>query len=793
MEKKRIFSVMAAGAMMFGLAGCARPQDPPGKDPDGDDDPEQQEIEYVPPTVERYSNHLDLDGQWGATHDASGERGIGDPFVMRYNGKYYLYPSTSGPNYGIKVFESEDLVHWTYKGYAVAESEDSGYHAYAPEVLYYRGYFWMCQSRDGGGHYFYRSESPTEGFVRVSENRGMGIDGSFRLTDDGRVFLMHTTQPHGLVYNEILSLDDDITASDIGPTGTIGEADLYGRWIEGPGLFRRGDFSYLTYTGNEVLSKGYHLAYSYAENAEGFGGFIQPEDNVTFIDTGDEHAGLGHSSNVNGPDLDSVYTAYHSLVGVNESLRRYNVDRYFACGGILTPDGATHRPVALPAKPTAGGYADALKAEGDAYILGKTEDFFTAEFNFDPSVEGQYAFFGGDYRIYVENGKLYLSEGGEVLGKHDVNFPAGKLAAVRVENGDGVGHIYFDGMRLITYDARAAAGEMGYATDEGVGYTAFTNDVFGTSDFEALKNFPTKFPATSYLKGEMRGYSIANAKRVKGGVRVGEKESTVRIGDAYAVSLRKGDWVKYAVDVEKKATYSVVAEVSAESMGAKVKVSIGESEFTATIPDFATGRETVRVYLGDIEAAAGISAMKVECVSKKAEIVLFETYEKESGEVSLTDFKTLSGTAALEDGALVLSQANSAAMWKGSVTTDFEAELEFTCNTGDLGFMVRAAHYSFHLNQNAESWRGYCLRLDRSSLHKYSYEDLGELIAGVTPLADGAKHTVKITAVGNDITLLLDGQEELAVTDDYPFFGGGLGVFAHAGKIRVTALRFKAL
>ena len=46
-------------------------------------------------------------------------------------------------------------------GYAVPESDETSHGAYAPEVIYYDGYFYLCQSRAGQGHYIYRSESPT--------------------------------------------------------------------------------------------------------------------------------------------------------------------------------------------------------------------------------------------------------------------------------------------------------------------------------------------------------------------------------------------------------------------------------------------------------------------------------------------------------------------------------------------------------------------------------------------------------------------------------------------------------
>ena len=136
----------------------------------------------------------------------------------------------------------------------------------------------------------------------------------------------------------------------------------------------------------------------------------------------------------------------------------------------------------------------------------------------------------------------------------------------------------------------------------------------------------------------MRGFSLAKAKRVLGGVRVGEKESTVRVGDAYAVSLRKGDWVKYAADVPADGTYTISAEVSAKSAGAKIKISMGDGELVATVPRLDPSHETTRVYLGEIKAKSGVSAMKVEVLSGEAEITLFEV--NECAQTNVVDLKS---------------------------------------------------------------------------------------------------------------------------------------------------------
>ena len=80
--------------------------------------------------AEDYQNPIAVFNDQGAKMDAA------DPFVMRFNGKYYLY--TTGAE-EIRVYESEDLVHWTFKGHCTRNGQ--GRIAYAPEVFYWRGAF----------------------------------------------------------------------------------------------------------------------------------------------------------------------------------------------------------------------------------------------------------------------------------------------------------------------------------------------------------------------------------------------------------------------------------------------------------------------------------------------------------------------------------------------------------------------------------------------------------------------------------------------------------------------------
>ena len=91
--------------------------------------------------AENYQNPIPVRNDKGINMDAA------DPFALRHNGRYYLY--TTGAE-EIRVYESEDLVHWTFKGHCTQGGV--GRIAYAPEVFYWRGAFYMITSPSGNGH-----------------------------------------------------------------------------------------------------------------------------------------------------------------------------------------------------------------------------------------------------------------------------------------------------------------------------------------------------------------------------------------------------------------------------------------------------------------------------------------------------------------------------------------------------------------------------------------------------------------------------------------------------------------
>ena len=73
-----------------------------------DDDSTLEEVPTVADS-DLYQNNFGEDkipNQWDSY-------GIGDPFVYRWNGTYYLYVSTKDGNLGVRAWKSYDLINWT--------------------------------------------------------------------------------------------------------------------------------------------------------------------------------------------------------------------------------------------------------------------------------------------------------------------------------------------------------------------------------------------------------------------------------------------------------------------------------------------------------------------------------------------------------------------------------------------------------------------------------------------------------------------------------------------------------
>ena len=187
-----------------------------------------------------------------------------DPAVTAANGKFYLVASTFTFFPGIPVFESEDLVHWKQVGNAIHRPEQLDFDGlgvsrgvFAPSIEYHDGTFYVVNtSVDAGGNFIVTATDPAGPWSDPFWLPDIGgIDPSLFFDDDGKVYILNNDEPevpvrydgHRAIW---LQRYDTATMQLVGERKVLvdGGVDPASKpeHVEGPHIFRRGDWYYLT-------------------------------------------------------------------------------------------------------------------------------------------------------------------------------------------------------------------------------------------------------------------------------------------------------------------------------------------------------------------------------------------------------------------------------------------------------------------------------------------------------------------------------------------------------------------
>lgn len=258
-----------------------------------------------------------------------------DPFVLRHNGRYYLYAT----NPDIRCWSSSDLINWKPEGPVIGPDEFPGLVPFAPEVVYSNGAFYMYTSPSGFGHYVLKSERPTGPFRKITGNVGHNIDGSVFIDEDDQWYFFWADDAGILC----CKMDGPDAFGEPVNTG----AYLHG-WTEGPMVLKVDGLYYMTYTGNHYLSPGYRICAAVSEHPQG--PYRECANNPTLVHTTGKNIGLGHSSTVLGPDLCTYYIVYHNLNP--DQTRDLDLDVIEMRDGHVQVAGPSREEQVAPALPT---------------------------------------------------------------------------------------------------------------------------------------------------------------------------------------------------------------------------------------------------------------------------------------------------------------------------------------------------------------------------------------------------------------------------------------------------------
>lgn len=237
--------------------------------------------------------------------------GAADPTVIRYQGKYYMYPTTDSRGYD--VFVSDDLVHWNRKPKCFTDPRRG---AWAPDVFHHaRGdgkfYLYYTVNKPGGGKLVgvAVADGPLGPFADRGTLANEAIDAHLFQDDDGALYLYYVDLRQG--FKIVVQRMADPVRKDGEPKVVIRPTEAWerrkGAVTEGPWMLKHNGVYYLMYSGSGADGPDYAIGYATAKFP--LGPFVKHPGNP-IVQRGGGVFGPGHHCVVAGPD-GRLWMVYH--------------------------------------------------------------------------------------------------------------------------------------------------------------------------------------------------------------------------------------------------------------------------------------------------------------------------------------------------------------------------------------------------------------------------------------------------------------------------------------------------
>lgn len=821
---KKAISILLTSIMLLGtLAACqseSNDQEGTTGATTGMNEPTTTNPSGVPATeidgtaheeIEYYQNPL----LTANTKDAWPAYGFGDPFVMRFNGMYYLYVSTKDGNSGVKCWSSPDLVNWTYEKYCASEKLTTG--AYAPEVFYYNGKFYMYTSPAGNGHYVLESDSPTGPFKAITGNMGMSIDGSVFIDNDGKWYFYTAGGGNIQCYNMT-------SPSQMSGGFALNNVSVNGGWTEGPMVVYHDGYYYMTYTGNHVLSEAYRIYYAASNKSPT--SYPSGADNPLLVNTSSEVSGIGHSSTVKGPDLDSYYIVYHSLFSQHGPNRNMNIDRIVFNGSNMEIMGPTTAKQQVPDMPDVYAHfnaGDSLDnwtlsgsfgttgsglplAAGSTFISNhRFTDNYTAEYNVtsianggmagaifsytDASNFGACLFDPASQKVIITitiDGKATVKEVDMVSSfKEKVKFDC--VQSLQIEkNGDDYTFYMNDHLISKVKDCALPAGAIGYMAQNAdasfgfIGGTAAVGGQGASDEYKIASSISGFIPADTYTVGTFPS----------------EKK-----GSVYATVAKEGNVLNYRVLAATDSPYDLKARYYTADKNSNCVIEIYVDGALAMEYTLEGSKTITTAVIRGIPLTKGQHTVSIKLKNGDASFVDFELLKNKEVKSTSVEFSKgadgneySDGIWTVQNGVLKMTgnPACGKRLYGDKNWGDYTVTVEVTPGAGvNCGLLVRATNpgaCTFQLSEgtakDAETstdWvEGYYVGLTEGNVllgkQSYGYDALksakGSFKAGTT-------YTMKVVCQGANIKVYVDDQLYIDYTDDNAYMQGMVGVRTH--------------
>lgn len=721
-----------------------------------------------------------------------------DPFILRYNGMYYLYATTS--NRFVRGYKSKDLINWErVRGrgidqgfvydYSLDPNAPKDATPFAPEVFYYNGYFYMVCSPSGKGHYILRSNSPEGPFKSIAGNIGEGIDGSLFFESDGEILFFNA----GAGSINALKMNDDLK-SFTGYKISLNDNKV-GGWNEGPFLLKYDGNYYMTYCGSHYLSPSYRVDYSFAL------GSSDPAKSGSYINKGHvllktddpNFNGLGHSMTVLGPDLDSYYIVYHNLTPNNA--RYLDFTRLSFNGSRMVANNVSKNNNLVPSYPTfeSESYGENLETVGDFYLSSESsEDTFTCEFNVTGFGKAIFAYHDENnysYLTYSDNLDLgiYKVKDGKTTLVYEASLPENTNYdvnhAFRISYSKGETDLFFDTMEVANdIPSYFTGGKVGYDDYfDNVGYVAFSNVGQGSSDKKAYNS--------DYILANAYDDTLSYLRDGSDLVLVDEGDTL----DSYSYNLilnNEGDRATYRIYSFNDSPLDLYIRMPTLYQGKKIGLRIDDGE----IKEYTINSDTLIYKNGDVyfnlatlDLPYGPHYLSIYNVGDKVGFSEFQLVEKgDNDELNLTlnrnlDDRKLSiiGNITKESDFISTSNETSSGFVYDDIiySGNYEASVTFSVDNldddGYVGLLFDAQHFKKNYSgdgsgeNDPNGFTGYRLELDGSNANLYHIDYLNRELIDRTEFELNANTNYILRIVQNGKKISCYVNEELLFEDAY--------------------------
>ncbi len=703
-------------------------------------------------------------------------REIGDPFLMRHDGRFYLYCSSHSHLPGIKCWVSEDMIHFDYQGFVCTDKRTIG--AYAPEVAYNAGKFWMVTSPRGSGHYLLMSDSPLGPFEVVSDNLGIGIDGSIFVDDDGQSWFYRASH-QGIRVHKMP------TPGEIDVRSKVIEASWLGHWTEGPQVIKRDGRYFLTDTGNHVCCRGYHVDYTVSREGADHG-YRRLRDGMLLLETRDDYHALGHSSTCVGPDMDTMYIVYHkNIIGeYNNPLHRsLCIDRLFFNGDRMYTN-ATWWNQPAPRQ------AVCMIRDGEGLVDGMlpmaAPDAYTAEINVRLTADAGSVCFSGETLTISKDRRWALSTGEN--GIFPLNVATDALITIKVSMHKGLLVLSVNGMEFLRKQTSLGGGMIGVGDGCEPSFIGFSDVAQGSEEGHAPKSVPGAFDAVH---------------SVLGGV-TAEGEIGCR-----ALVLHPGETATYALNVWKTRKYHLAMTVKASNT--PMTLLVNGQPMTADSTGTATEDGMEKRYFGVLELADGMQEMTIKA---EDDVVIDRIYLLEANEFAPAVI--IEGGEDVSDGKLhVIGHKQKGSMhrkfcgytsaegygeawfggqgWNGANWRDCALHMVINCKPcapeARISAYIRSNRETWHPHQVAASRFAYAVHVTENRI-RLCKQEYNETLLAETTISMTWDSQLKLTLRAKGSRITVEGENGLLLeyNDPMPLTAGRVGISAHTDGLGFETL-----